>query len=151
MTDNELYHYGVLGMKWGVRRYQNADGSLTPAGRKHAQELADKEARKAVKKDRKYAMKNRSLLSDEELNSRIVRLQKERLLADLSRQELTPGRYKAGQIMEKYGNQIIGTAIGVGVGASLGKVVGGATDRWLSTKGYKVKDYRDGVPHYGKD
>ena len=29
-----MYHYGVLGMKWGVRRYQNADGSLTVAGKK---------------------------------------------------------------------------------------------------------------------
>ena len=31
---NELQHWGIKGMKWGVRRYQNADGSLTPAGKK---------------------------------------------------------------------------------------------------------------------
>lgn len=32
--ENELVHWGVRGMRWGIRRYQNKDGSLTPAGKK---------------------------------------------------------------------------------------------------------------------
>lgn len=37
---NELYHHGVKGMKWGVRRYQNPDGSLTAEGKRKRRNLA---------------------------------------------------------------------------------------------------------------
>lgn len=45
-----LAHHGVKGMKWGVRRYQNPDGSLTSEGRKHAgYPMTKKQAKRAIK------------------------------------------------------------------------------------------------------
>lgn len=48
--NGELRHYGVLGMKWGVRRYQNNDGTLTAAGKKRYNDDSDKLAKAAAVK-----------------------------------------------------------------------------------------------------
>lgn len=48
-----LCHHGVLGQRWGVRRYQNPDGSLTAKGKKHFQKLAEKQVKKAERAAKK--------------------------------------------------------------------------------------------------
>ena len=47
----ELYHHGIKGQKWGVRRFQNKDGSLTPAGEKRYGD--DNQANQTLKQDTK--------------------------------------------------------------------------------------------------
>ena len=59
MENNELQHWGIKGMKWGVRRYQNSDGTLTAAGKKrYNKELAKlREEKKVLENKRKTQAK----------------------------------------------------------------------------------------------
>ena len=49
MNDNYLIHHGIKGQKWGVRRYQNPDGTLTDAGRKRITRKEKKQVDKLYK------------------------------------------------------------------------------------------------------
>lgn len=67
-SDKHLEHHGILGQKWGVRRYQNRDGSLTAAGRRHLKRVEKKDAKWAKKNyDKIYKQTFRK--SKEELNN----------------------------------------------------------------------------------
>lgn len=107
----ELYHHGVPGMKWGVRRYQNKDGSLTSKGRKRMITNLGKSKFEALKKkfkakDDKKAKKEEPKkektvkeMSDDELRARVNRLRNEKDALDLERQinSMTPKQVSAGK------------------------------------------------------
>lgn len=81
-VNDELYHDGVKGMRWGIRRWQNKDGSLTPAGKKRRAKLEAKLEKVTGKKKDSDAgdqprKKTASEMTDDELDKAIVRARKE--------------------------------------------------------------------------
>lgn len=58
---NELKHHGIKGQKWGVRRFQNKNGSLTPAGRKRQRMSDDAKEAKNLKKKKLSELSNAEL------------------------------------------------------------------------------------------
>lgn len=80
-NDEYLAHHGILGMKWGIRRYQNKDGTLTPEGRKRygdtdsSNESVDaKKARVLKSRSATELYKHADLFSDAELKQAYDRL-----------------------------------------------------------------------------
>lgn len=122
----ELYHHGIKGQKWGVRRFQNPDGTLTSAGRKRyavddvvtisggkikSAKKEEKRVHNEAKRQKKSDLKNRRTLSDKELEQKIRRLQMEKQLKDLTNQDLHSGRMEADRMLKQIGTKVVTTAV----------------------------------------
>jgi len=104
---NVLSHYGIKGQKWGNRRFQNEDGSLTEEGKRRY----GKESSRYSEDSRKWKSKDAHSLSDEELNRRNSRLQRERQYKDLT---VSPVKKEFIAAAKKI---FVGTIVGVSVAA----------------------------------
>lgn len=102
MNSNELMHHGIHGMRWGVRRYQNKNGSLTAAGRKRINQLDSEYQRLTGKKLSESSESNTvkktsakpkkiSEMTNEEIQEKINRIRLERTLESLTPKEISSG------------------------------------------------------------
>ena len=126
MTEREyLAHFGIKGMRWGVRRFQNEDGSLTNAGRnRYGEGLEGKKVgfgNKLNDRDsRNWDKKDAGKLSKKELSRRIANLRKEEIYINAvenSRYNRPEARRRVAKKIAKYA--LISAAVAGAVGASL--------------------------------
>lgn len=92
MEKNEqmLEHHGIKGQKWGVRRFQNEDGTRTAAGKKREQSRSEDPAHDDYNKA--HSGKNVKDMSDAELRSRLNRLQMEKQYSQLTDSDTSKGK-----------------------------------------------------------
>lgn len=107
--ESELKHYGVLGQKWGIRK-DPADAG--------------------VRKTRGSMVRNRRLLSDDQLAATVRRLEMEKKLKELAAEDLAPGRMALNNTLGK----IFGTALGAAAGVAGAAIV----KQILASKGIKT-------------
>lgn len=148
ISDDEFYHWGIKGMKWGVRRYQNEDGTLTPAGRKRLEKKDQKWAKKKTEKITAKAKK----ASQRELDAygkKLLKLPGARNSdGRLSAQTINAYNRKMAELMSQKTSELR---------APSGRVVSFVAKRGeigvfmaLSNSGYDPNQYKQGVYSSGR-
>lgn len=135
---DELCHYGIRGMRWGIRRYQNSDGSLTTAGRKrystgkHHSIFTRKKTTSKVKtkpSEKKPKQKSVSEMSDAELNAFLNRKRLEQQYYQLmatpqKKSAVAKGKEMVGKALENAAQDTLTQIAKYAMAKSVNKMLG---------------------------
>ena len=103
-NQNELYHYGIKGMRWGVRRTDVQLGHIPKKSSGKSKNVIVKSKKISSKQQRKNEMKN---MSDAELRSRINRIQMEKQYMQLTEPQLSPGKKFVKDVLTNAAKQTV--------------------------------------------
>ena len=154
MEQNYLAHWGIKGMKWGVRRFQNKDGSLTPAGRKRYDDYEESKARKQTQ--RKLKKGRFDDMSDEDLVKAINRARLEDTYRALRPEQVSAGKKFTQKVMDEF---VIPTAKKAGqnfvdkqLDKIMDKVLGVKPDELAALKKeFDILDYKSKISELKSD
>lgn len=128
--DDYLEHHGIKGQKWGIRRYQNADGTLTEAGKRHydikeakIKARAEKAVARAQVKAAKLAAKTEKLAAKNLKKS--TREQAKILKMEMKKMKKTAQYEKGRKFGEKFAE-----SFGMKFGESIGSGFGNTISNW---------------------
>lgn len=120
---NEIYHHGILGMKWGRRRFQNSDGTLTSEGKKRYGKQ-DSSSDEPVHEDYTKAHSSKSVksMSDSELRNRLNRIQMEKQYNQLTNTNVNKGKEFVSKSLKIAGGIASATTTALTIYNNYGKI-----------------------------
>ena len=123
LSENDLSHTGVLGMKWGIRKDRSSGSSSSSDS---SGSSSSSKGSKISGYDRKELAARRKTMTDKELNDAVNRLQTEKRLKELAQEDVSSGKKYAVSILTKIGKSAVettATTIGQTIGQETGKKI----------------------------